>query len=57
MTKLQNFFDKEFLAFCQQEFDKSRRYLKTCGKPKNEIDLWFIGFHKETCKIFKEYLK
>lgn len=56
MTK-REFFDKEFLAFCQVEYDKARNYLKHCGKPKDDIDRWFILFHKDTAKLFEGYLQ
>ena len=48
--------DREFLSFCQQTFDESRHYLKNCGKPQDDIDRWFINFHKETCSIFNGIL-
>lgn len=39
---IREFHGPEYMAFLQQEFDAARRYLKTCGKPKTDIDLWLI---------------
>jgi hypothetical protein len=57
MLSKRDFFGKEFYAVCQQEYDIGRNYLKTCGKPKDAIDKWFIEFHKDTVKIFGKLLK
>lgn len=57
MLSKREFFGKEFYAFCQQEFDTARNYLKNCGKPKDDTDRWFIQFHKDTVQIFGKLLK
>lgn len=30
--------------------------LKNCGKPKGEVDRFFISFNRETASIFKGFL-
>lgn len=50
LTK-REFYGTEFYAFLQQQFDEARHYLKNCGKPKDDIDKWFIQFNKETIKF------
>lgn len=57
MLTYKEFLDKDFRAWCQQEYDRSRYFLKNGHKPENEIDVWFFKFHRETTKIFKEFLK
>jgi hypothetical protein len=56
MLTKRDFLGKEFYAFCQQEYDVARNYLKNCGKPKDDIDKWFIQFHKDTVSIFGKLL-
>lgn len=55
MIQLREFVQDQHYIFCKQEYDNSRRYLKTCGKPKDWYDRWLIDFHKETCSLFKKY--
>ena len=51
-----DFYEKPFYSFCQQEYDRSRNYLKNCGKPNTDLDKWFIEFHKDTVRIFGKFL-
>lgn len=43
---------QEHHAFCQREYDEARRFLKTCGKPKDDVDRWLIEQAKISAKIF-----
>lgn len=56
MVKLitkQEFLGKEFHAFCQQEYDKARYYLKHCGR---DADRYMIQHHKLTAQVFGKLL-
>ena len=50
------FFDKDYYKFIKQTFDAARYYLKTCGKPKDEIDVWFIKEAKFTVNLLKKWV-
>jgi hypothetical protein len=56
MLSKREFAGKEFYAFCQQEYDTARNYLKNCGKPLSEVDRFLIDFNKTTVKIFAKLL-
>jgi len=53
---LREFSGEEHYKFARQEFDNARQYLKNCGKPKDNVDIFMIGFHRQTCEVFKKYL-
>jgi len=55
MLQLREFVQEQHYIFCKQEYDTSRRFLKTCGKPKDWFDIYLIKHHKETCSFFKQY--
>lgn len=46
------FYGAEFYAYIQQQYDMARHYLKNCGKPNDDYDLWRIKQAKETAAIF-----
>jgi hypothetical protein len=56
LLRKKEFYGSEFYAMCQQEYDTARNYLKNCGKPQDDIDRWFINFHKDTVSIFGKLL-
>lgn len=46
-----NWFAREWMgeerwASLQQQYDEARKYLKNCGKPKNEHERWMIDLNK-----------
>lgn len=51
MTR-REFLGDRFYAFCQQEYDNARNFLKNCGKPEDENDRWLISQAKLSTKIF-----
>ena len=55
MTK-RDFHGEEFYAWCQQQYDIARTYLKSCGKPKTEEDKWYIEKYKWDSQHFKRFL-
>jgi len=52
MLSTRDFNGDEYHAFCQQQYDNARRFLKTCGKPKDEIDRFLIEKHRMDASIF-----
>jgi len=52
MLTTKEFNGPENHAFCQQQYDEARRYLKSCGKPKDEIDRFLIEKHKVDAHVF-----
>ena len=52
MLTTRDFHGQEFFVYCQQQFDEARRFLKTCGKPKDEVDRFMIDHNKVTAKVF-----
>jgi len=57
MLTKRNFYCPDFYKFCIKEFETSRQYLKSCGKPTTDEDKWWIFYHKETASIFGKYVK
>ena len=47
-----DFVETEFYAYCQQQYDTARHYLKNCGKPKDDYEAWLIKEAKNTALIF-----
>ncbi len=41
------FLGDEFFKFCQKEYEEARRFLKNCGRPKDDVDIFWIQFYKE----------
>ena len=41
------FYGDEFYVRRQQDFEEARRFLKTCGRPKDDVDIFWIQFYKE----------
>lgn len=56
MLTTKEFNGPEFHAFCQREYDTARRFLKTCGKPKNSFDEFMIKKHRDDVSIFGKML-
>lgn len=56
MLTTREFHGVEFYGFCQGEFDKSRRFLKTCGRPKDDADRLLIDYHRDTSRLFGRLL-
>jgi len=52
-----DFLGEKYYILIKQEFDNARHYLKTCGKPKDSIDLWFINEAKFTIKLLGHWVK
>lgn len=52
MLSTKDFNGNEFHAYCQQQYDEARRFLKTCGKPKDDIDRFLIEKHRADVSIF-----
>jgi hypothetical protein len=52
MLTTKEFNGPEHHVFCQQQYDEARRYLKNCGKPKDEIDRFLIEKHKVDAHVF-----
>ena len=52
MLTTKEFHGQEFFVYCQQQFDEARRFLKNCGKPKDEADRLMIDHHRLTAKVF-----
>ena len=52
MLTNKEYYGAEFHAFRQQEHDKARVFLKNCGKPKDDIDMFLINMNRETVHIF-----
>lgn len=52
MLSTKDYHSAEFHAFCQQQYDNARRFLKTCGKPKDEIDRFLVEKHRADASIF-----
>ena len=52
MLTTKEFNGPEFHAFCQQQYDAARQFLKTCGKPKDYIDRGLIEKHKVDAQVF-----
>ena len=52
MLTTRDFHGQEFYVYCQQQFDEARRFLKNCGRPKDEADRSMIDHHKVTAKVF-----
>ena len=50
------FLGDEFFKFCQKEYEEARRFLKKCGRPKDEYDMWLIQFNKDTERVFSRWL-
>jgi hypothetical protein len=55
LTK-REFHGEEFYAWCQQQYDIARNHLKNCGKPKTELDLFWIQHYKWDAQFFKKFL-
>lgn len=55
MLSYRDFCGEEHYKWGKQEYDNARHYLKTCGKPKDDYDVWLIKFHKETEGLFQRY--
>ena len=56
MLQTKDFNGAEFHAFCQQQYDEARRFLKRCGKPKDEVDRFLIEKHKTDASVFGKML-
>lgn len=56
MYTLREYYGEQFINFCRQQYDLSRNYLKNCGKPKNNYDIFLIKQNKITCEIFRKYV-
>jgi hypothetical protein len=52
MLSTKDFYDREFYGYCQRQYDEARRFLKTCGKPKDETARFLVDFNRETARIF-----
>ena len=52
MLTTKEFNGPEYNGFSQQQYDEARRYLKNCGKPKDEIDRFLIEKHKVDAHVF-----
>ena len=50
------FLGEEHYKFCQREYEDARRFLKNCGRPKDEYDLRLINFNKDTERMFSRWL-
>lgn len=48
--------DDEFGAFCQQEYDEARRFLKNCGKPQDVYDRALIDVNRNVAQVFGRML-
>ena len=46
MLTKKEFYGDEHYAWCCQQYEKARVYLKNCGKPKNEFEKWLIEMAK-----------
>lgn len=47
MITTKEFNGSEFHAFCQQQYDAARRFLKTCGRPACDVDRFLI----DQCRV------
>jgi len=56
ILQTRDFNGAEFHAYCQQQYDEARRFLKGCGKPKDKFDLFFIEKYKTDSAIFGNML-
>lgn len=41
------FYGEEFYVRRQQEYEEARRFLKNCGRPKDDVDIFWIQSYKE----------
>jgi hypothetical protein len=55
MISFREFVGEEFYIWGRQEYDKARNYLKNCGRPETEYDVFLIMFNKETVNLFKAF--
>ena len=56
MLTTKEFNGNEFHAFCQQEYDAARRFLKSCGKPQDACDRFLIEQAKLSASVFGNML-
>ena len=50
------FYGVEFYVRRQQEYDEARRFLKTCGRPKDDVGIFWIQFYKEQERFSSMFL-
>lgn len=56
MLSAKEIYSPEFFSFVTQEYEHARHFLKNCGKPKNELDRFWIDFYRGTVRICKKIL-
>lgn len=55
LTK-REFYGESFYKWLVQQYEESRRYLKHCGRPKDDFDRYMIEFHRDTAHIYSRML-
>jgi len=56
MLTLREFAGDEYVNARRREYDESRNFLKTCGKPKDWYDIWLIKQAKFTAELTRRYV-
>lgn len=56
MLTKREFYEPEFYAYCAQQYEIARVYLKNCGKPKDAYDIFLAKEAKETSSLFKRMI-
>ena len=52
MLSTRDFNGIEYHAFCQQQYDAARKFLKTCGKPSDDVDRFLIEQARLDVSVF-----
>lgn len=50
------FYGDEFYVRRQQDYEEARRFLKNCGRPKDDVDIFWIQFYKEQERFSARFL-
>lgn len=52
LTSRREFHGEPFYKWLVQQYEEARRYLKNCGRPKDDFDRYMIEFHRDSAAIF-----
>lgn len=56
MLNKKDFYGPEYYAWCCQQYEAARVFLKNCGRPKDDCDKWLIEQAKFDNVLFKKMI-